>query len=263
MVEYTKVKRLEHEFERVRLSQDDLKRIGLFLKNREEDIQSQLEIEIVSLDGEETITCSDPEIFSSDSLPKEIKSINFSLRNYPDTDIEMDFPEPGDVYQKYARLRVQSNNEMQASGIFREVGRAVEAHEIWGKGFRIFADSIIGYALFSVLCTMSVYSVFDVPLDLIYLWRPDLKDVLLPVVLIGWICMGIAFFGGGFFVNYILGKIIPPIEYTGELAGASSKTAKRLKWWFFILFLPIILSVISAFIKDYIQEIMNLLGKLF
>ena len=106
MVEYIKVKRLERVFKRVHLSQDDLKRIGLFFKNREEDIQSQLKIEIVSLDGEETITCSDPEIFSSDSLPKEIKSINFSLRNYPDTVIELDFPEPNEEYSKYARLRV-------------------------------------------------------------------------------------------------------------------------------------------------------------
>ena len=79
MVEYTKVKRLEHEFKRVRLSQDDLKRIGSFFKDKEEDERFQLEIEIVSLDGEETITCSDPEIFSSNDLPKEIRSVNFSL----------------------------------------------------------------------------------------------------------------------------------------------------------------------------------------
>ena len=37
MLEYTKVKRLEHEFKRIRLSQDDLKRIGLFFKSKEED----------------------------------------------------------------------------------------------------------------------------------------------------------------------------------------------------------------------------------
>ena len=260
MVKYTKVKKLKHEFKRVRLTQDDLKRIGLYFKNREEDIQSQLKIEIVSLDGEETITCSDPEIFFSDSLPQEIKSIYFSLRNYPDTDIELDLREPS---EKYARLSVQSINEVQASGIFREFQREVEFREVRGKGFKVFAESFIGHSLFSILCAMSVYSAFDIPLDLIYSWRPDLKDVLLPVVFIGGICMVIAFFGGGFFVNSILTKIIPPIEFAGKLAGASSKTSKRLKWCFLILFLPIILSVISAFIKDYIQEIINLLGELF
>ena len=262
MVEYTKVKRLDHEFKRLRLSQIDLKRIGLFFKNREEDIQSQLEIEIVSLDGEETLTCNDPEIFTSDSIPKEIKSINFSLRNHTDTIIEVDFPEPNGIYQKYARLRVQSNNEMQASGIFRELAREVEAHEIWGKEFKNFADSFIGYVLFSILCTMSVFSVFDIPLDLIHLWRPDLKNVLMPIVYIGWICIFITAFAGGYFVNMLLSKLMLPIEYTGKLAGASAKAAKRLKWCFLILFLPIVLSVISAFIKDYIQEIINLSGNL-
>ena len=216
MVEYTKVKRLEREFKRVRLSQDDLKRIGSFFKDWEEDIQSQLKIGIVSLDGEETITCSDPEIFSDNSLPKEIRSINFSLRDYPDTNIELHLPEPS---EKYARLMVQSNNEVQASGIFRELGREMESREIWGKRLKIFADSFVGHALFTILCVLSVYSVFDIPLDLIYLWRPDLKDVLLPIVYFGWICISITFFWGGLFVNNILSKIMPPIEYTGELTG--------------------------------------------
>ena len=146
---------------------------------------------------------------------------------------------------------------------FENLEEKWSSHEVWGKGFKVFADSFMGYSLFSILCTMSVYSVFDIPLDIIYLWRPNLKDVLLPVVYFGSFCMLIAFFGGGFFVNSILSKIILPIEYTGELAGASTKAAKRLKWCFIILLLPIILGVISAFIKDYIQEIITLSGNLF
>lgn len=261
MVEYTKVKRLEHEFKRVRLSQDDLKRIGSFFKDKEEDERFQLEIEIVSLDGEETITCSDPEIFSSNDLPKEIRSVNFSLGRYSDTKIELDLPSHS---EKYAMLNVQSNNEVHASGIFRELVREMESHEVWGKGFKIFADSFIGYSLCSFVCAMSVFSVFDIPLNLIYLWRPDLKNMLMPVVFIGWICIFITAIMGGFFVNSILSKIIPPIEYTDELAGAYAKEAKRLKWCLMILFLPIILGVISAFFQDYIQMIIPALsGNLF
>ena len=262
MVEYIKEKKLENEFERLRLSQDDLKKVGLLFKRYVQDTQpKELNIDIVNLDGEEIITSHDPEIFSDDIPLKSIRSVKFSLR-FIDTKtrVELDLPAQD---KNYAKLYVRSNDDIQASGIFHEFVNELKSYEVWGRGFKNFAHGIIGRLLFSTICALSVFSVFDIPLDLISSWNPDLKKALLPIVFIGWVCVIVAFFEGGDFVNKILDKAIPAIEFTGKLGTASSKSMMLLMKWITYIFLPIILNVISAFIKDHIQYIINISDKLF
>ena len=50
---------------------EDLKTIGRYFKNQEEDAQYRLRIDVASADDEDTATFTDPELLSGSSLPEK------------------------------------------------------------------------------------------------------------------------------------------------------------------------------------------------
>ena len=263
MVEYKKVRRLEHEFERLRLSRDDLKKLCVLLKNCVSDAENhELDIDIVDIDGVDTTTTSDPEIFSGDINLKKIGSVKSSL-NVRDTNtrIELYISKHSG---KYAKFYVQSNDEILASGILQEFKQELKSYEVWGKSFKTWANSTIGSFIFSITCALSVFCVFDVLLKLLYLWNPELKGAPLSLTLIGigWICTFIVFFEGSSFVNNLIDRALPAVEFTGELGVEPSKSIMLLIRWFTYIFLPILLNIISDLIEDHFKDFINVLNRL-
>ena len=59
--------------------------------------------------------------------------------------------------------------------------------------------------------------------------------------------------GGAFLIQILTYKILPTVEYPSDLVGVSYKYIKRIKWFFYIVFLPIILNITASLIKDYID----------
>ena len=251
MVKNTETWTLEHEFKRLLLGLEELKTIGRFFKNKEEDAQARLRIDVASANEEDTATFTDPELLSGSSLPTKIKSIQFSLQVHPATYMELSLPESD---RQYAKATVQSNDELLASTLLDEVKAEVGGYEVWGKGLKDFAERSTGRVLFTVLCCLSILGVCIAIFLLISAISSFYSTQINPLIsymivggLISILVIVLYFFKSGNFVNCVLGRVMPPIEYMGGLAGGSSKFVKQLKYWIYIPLLAMILIVFLTY----------------
>ena len=251
MMNFKRTRYIEREFGRLCFSEVDLLRIGsIFNRWKKEHEQAKLTITIVSLDGEDTITSEDPNIFSSSEIPRGIRSLEFSLLDKKTgTTIILDLP--GSL-EKYANLCVTSDDELLASGIFRELEKELKSAVIWGKWLKDFTDNFSGYLLLSLLCLLSITALYSFSLNVISLQYPAFMQMMLPAVLPTFYLFIIVAFASGAIVKGTLIKALAPVEYTGNLVGISSKYIRRIKWHCQLVILPIILNLIANVIIDYL-----------
>ena len=235
----TAVKTQAHEFERLLLGLDDLKNIGRFFTTMEVETPSQLKLQISSTNEADTATFTDPELLSSHSLPKKIEQIKFSLQVNPDTYVELNLAEP---FKKYATVTVSSNDEALGSRLLREIQAEVGNYQVWGKGLKAFAESITGCILSSVLCALSMLGA-GVFVGYTFRLISNTYFVVDDIIVFAMFLAAMTLFGGGFIVNHALGRLIPPIEYTGELSEACSKTVTILEHFLLSQLLLVILIV--------------------
>ena len=232
----TENKILEHEFRRLLLGLEDLRTIGRYFKNQEEDAQSRLRIDVASADDEDTATFTDPELLSGSSLPEKIQSIHYSLQVHPAAYIELSLPEPG---RQYAKATVQSTDELLASTLLDEVMAEVGAHEVWGKGLKAFVERITGRVLVSILAPLFILGAFFIIFFvggriLFSLFPEDIAHAIFLIFMIISVLMVpalilVSLFDGPGFVKRVLDRVLPPIEYMDELTGGSSQIRQAVK----------------------------------
>ena len=228
----TKTRILKHEFGRMCLDHRSLERIGLKFQECKGEINSEFEMEVSSLDGEEIVTFNNPAIFSDNSsLPKQIGKISFSLKN-PANGILIEFkinrylPKEDPVpWRKYPRLEMTSNNGMHASGIFSEIVKKARNYEIKGKKVIEFTRSFVGLSLLSILSTVLVFLILQKIIPDDFLANSENADVWATVIIL---FLLVTLMTGGILINYVVKKVMPPVTFVGESSGTAPSTVGRL-----------------------------------
>ena len=227
----TKTRILKHEFGRMCLDHRNLERIGSKFQEYKDEINSEFEIEVSSLNGEEVVEFNDPAIFSDNSsLPKQIGKISFTLRNSTNG-IRIEFsinkylpkecPAP---WKKYPRLEMTSKNGMHASGIFAEIVKEAQNYESKGKIVAEFTESFVGHLLLSILSTVLVILALKKIMPDDFLTNSENADAW--GLAIGLFLL-VTLFTGGILINFIVKKVMPPVIFVGESSGTTPSTVGR------------------------------------
>lgn len=231
----TKTKKLKHEFERIRLNPKNLERIGLKFQEYGSRINSEIEIKVSSLDGEDIVAFSEPTTFSDNrSLPRQIRTINFSLGSYvSNTQIELDIDQSS---KKFVTLKMTSSDEMHATGIFMDLVKEIQNYEISGKGVVTFAGSRVGHILLAILFTVLMFLALDEMIKLSGLpANPEIDDPLKAGVglLLLFLLLG-TLVTSSTFANYLIKKLMPSVVFEGDLVDKPPYKMRNLLGYVFM-----------------------------
>lgn len=135
---YSKIKQLEHGFERIMMDKEQLKDTGVVIENLYAKIKDQkmmerpeYEIEITSKTGEDVFKGNDAGIFNEPEMPARIQEIRYSIRDrYGDFSLLLQISARNN---KYASLEIISPDGVIGTGLFQEIKGHVENYEISGK----------------------------------------------------------------------------------------------------------------------------------
>ena len=139
--------------------------------------------------------------------------------------------------------------------LFRDLESDLAARQVFGQWLLLAKDNNWAWLLVSMFSAAAMYSVFDIALDLWMLLQPEKRMSLLYLVMFG---IGIAMssfslFGGPVWFYNAIEKHLPPVEFTGRLAGRN-KLGQRTFYWVAILFLaPIFVNILSELLFDIVR----------
>lgn len=255
MTEVIRHKTLSSEFSRLQMNENDLFRVATIVENLALSYGGQPNIEVVSGDGEETLRTKSSEFFLNDQLPQNIRSImiGFSKYNAPiSCMINLTA-----MQNRSAYIKVDGTDTSAVAAVFHELKRELTARETGGPKFIILSEKHLVSTLFldiiySILAAASIYSLFDIPLNIIYKYDPDFKNSMLcrSIIYIGWLCVVMGFFGGGLTLSSYIKKSFPPVEFAGRISDPSKHQRKYLLLFISFILIPIVVNVVSALIMN-------------
>jgi len=245
MAEYSRHKSLSRDFDRVRIDENDLARLGAIVSGLAERFGGSPEFRIVSGDGEETIRTGDPDFFVGQHMLPQIRSVSISYHNYQapvSCCVEL-----GAFPHNRASLSADGSDRDIVSGVYHELERELEGRQVLGVKCAKHLDGFFVHFLVSLMVASAIFSVFDFVLDLasatiVSFKGSDLHEVL---VGIGTACVFIGLFIGGFQVIELLQRVFPALEFAGRLSDPNTVSRKRLIWVITVILLPIAVNVVS------------------
>lgn len=122
-VAFSRRKTVRREFWQVRLSEHDLYQLATEVQKLAGRFGGEIDIEVVSADGEDTIRTSSPAFMRGPDLPRAVRSVAISYRQYPaPLSCRLELP-------RYtggpAMLEIEGNDPTAISGMFREFERTL------------------------------------------------------------------------------------------------------------------------------------------
>ena len=205
--------------------------------------------------GSTAYRANSADFFISDQLPQSIKSvvISFSKYNSPISCRVTLWAIP----VRAAQIDVDGTDTNTVAAIFHELQRELRARETGMSKIVLLSQkktfsSLVFHFIYSIIAAASIYSVFDVSLTLFQKLNPGFNQTLAykTVANIGWLCVMIGFFAGGYVLNGYLAKCFPSVEFAGRLSDPSRRSRGLFLFIVFVILLPIVLNVISALIIE-------------
>ena len=259
MTEVIRHKALNSEFGRLQINENDLFRVAKIVENLAIKYGGQPEIVIVSGDGEETLRTKSSEFFLSNQLPQDIRSILIGFSKY-DAPISCKINLSA-IPKRSASIDVDGTDTATVAAIFHELKRELKARETGMSKFtflseKYFVADLLLHIFYSILVAASIYSLFDVTLNIIYKYNSNFKNSTLckSIIFIGWLCVVIGFFGGGLTLSNYLKKCFPPVEFAGRISDPSKYHRKYLLIFVSFILVPIVVNVVSALIMNAMKR---------
>lgn len=242
-------KSLRHKFWCLNLSEEDLHRIAVSM--RDKCTNGSFSVEVRSADGEDLFRSDDPAFFISSSMPKTVARVQMLVRSDPVT-CDLDLRAGSD---HVAELTTSGSDVTTVSGLFRELVRELEGKQAPGSWVARHIDSFFVYLALSLLASLAVYSLFDLPLTLANQYVPGFIDSTVYTVIgwVGWSCVLLTTMGGGFVVQDRLKTLYPAVQFCGRLSDPYSEKRRSMSVLFVVILLPIILNVFASFLTDLLK----------
>ncbi len=138
--------------------------------------------------------------------------------------------------------------------LFRDLERDLAARQVFGQWLLLAKDKFWAFFLVGMFSAAAVYSVFDIALDLWALLHPEFRMSTGHLVMtgIGFAVVFFSLFGGPVWFKDAIEKHLPPVEFTGRLAGRKT-LGQRTFYWVAIFFLvPIFVNIFSKLLLDIV-----------
>jgi hypothetical protein len=256
MVEFTRQKSLNQTYKRLVLNENDLVRIATIVHTLVEKYEYEMEIKIISGDGQETIRTSDPNFFTSSHMFPQIRSVSIVYHHY-DAPVSCRVDISSNVDGK-ASVSVDGIDRETVSGIFHELEREFKLRQSLGAKFYEHLNSGFTSLLISVvasaLTAVAIYSVFDLLINFITSRSIDFNGSQLKEILqtVGWISVFGGAVAGGIYIIDLLKQALPGVEFSGRLSDTNAVNKSKIIWVFSIILLPIVINVLSNLITSAI-----------
>jgi hypothetical protein len=260
MIEFKRQKTLSKEFGRIVVNENDIFRIARIMQKLPERFGGELKIAMITGDEEETLRTSNIEIFNSDDLPTCLSTVSINYLNY-EAPVSCSVTLSSKI-NKSAKIEVDGTDTDTVTALFHELEREIKTKISALSKLYLFSEK--GFLPFfaihfftGIACAAAIYSIFDIPLDLINQSNAQFKDTFNYKLIAGFggICIGFAFFGGIFIFEAVVKKSFPPVEFSGRLADPSKPSRKRLVFIMLFIIIPILVNVSSGLITDILQKI--------
>ena len=216
----------------------------------------EITIVVETADGQDSFESNDPAFFTSDDMPSNIKNVAISYNDYS-APITCKLTHHWQLSQKVYgsfMLSVEGTGH-GVEQLFRDLGKDLAARQVSGQWLLLAKDKIWAWLLVSMFSAAAVYSVFDIALDWWALLHPEFRmsTVYLVMNRMGIAMVILSFFGGPVWFYKAIEKHLPPVEFTGRLAGRNT-LGQRTFYWVAILFLvPIIVNIFSVLLLDIVR----------
>ncbi len=249
MIDFTRNRSLREDFERLVVEKDSIYRLARLVGRLSAQFNSSNAFEITARDGEDTISTTNPEFFNSEFMPISPKTIRMSIGNHNSPiSVQIDFG-------THNTLRVNGDDPERVLGIFEELKREMRLLRPRGELITYLGGTFFGQFLLAILCAAFVFSIFDIGLSLSFEVFPDFKGskAASTIALLGGALMLMSFAAGPMVIPGVIRKYYPPFEFTVTYGNPKFTQRIGLKTVAGLIVLPILINLVSAFIKDGIH----------
>jgi hypothetical protein len=250
MTEVIKHKTLHCEFGRLELNENDLYRLAKIVENIASTYDGKPDIVVTSSDEEETYRATSSDFILSEQFPPCIASVTISFSRYGmpvSCKVSLSARPRG-----ISRIEVDGTNTNAVAAAYHELARELKTREKAFSNLVLASEKntlskLITWAIYSSFVAASIYSIFDIPLNIALQVNPSFIHTKLYTAIgnIGWVCVAIGFMVGNFVLDNYLKKWFPPVEFSGRLSDQSSKSRRYLLILASFIVAPIIVNVIS------------------
>lgn len=247
MIEHQSRKRLSHTFNRLRVDEKSLRKIGQYFESTGERHDVKPTFEVHASGGADAAETHESEFFASESMPVAPDHVHMSIKKYGDNLSFTVFMSLRLDKQDGATLSAEGVDAEMVVGIFHEMRKIVERYETCIKDGVFDRALAFSYCAIFALCLWASYSVIALLhvywLDNAHSTADSIADVVTIVL------------GAILIASYIppITKLFPRVRFTGELADGNSKHGRWIKWAFIGIVVPIMLNVFSGYIKEVID----------
>ena len=256
MTEFVRKKKFQREFIRVCLSEQDLASLARRISKTMETEPGEITIEVETADGQDSFESNDPAFFTSDDMPKNIENVAISYSDYS-APIKCELT---NHYQRSQKVHGSFMLTVEGTGqgveqLFRDLESDLAARQVIGQWLLLVKDKFWADFLVSMFSAAAMYSVFDIVLDLWALLQPEFRMSTLHQVLtgIGFVMIFVSLFGGPVWLYKTIEKHLPPVEFTGRLAGRNTLGQKPFYWVAILILVPIFVNIFSELLLDIIR----------
>ena len=257
MTEFVRRKNFRREFIRVCLNERDLESLARRMSNTIDDDNGETKIVVETADGHDSFESKDPDFFTSDDMPTEIKTVTISYR-HNEASIRCKLSNDVEMFSQKVSgsLRLSVSGEGQGvEQLFRDLERDLAARQIFGQWLLLAREYFWSMALIGVFSAATVFSAFDVALNSWAQFHPEFwgssgHQVL---VSIGGMVMLFSLIAGPILYSRTVHKYLPPIEFSGRLVGRKTMARKTLLWIAVLGVLPIFINIFSGLLLDIVR----------
>ena len=258
MTEFVRKKKFQREFIRVCLGEQDLASLARRISKTMETEPGEITIEVETADGQDSFESNDPAFFTSDDMPTNIKNVSISYNDYS-APITCTLTnrwrwQSSQMVHGSFMLSVEGTGH-EVEQLFRDLERDLAARQVFGQWLLLARYKTWAWFLVSMISAAAMYSVFDIVLDLWALLQPEFRKSTLNQVMtvIGFVMTSVSLFGGPVWFYKTIGKYLPPVEFTGRLAGRNTLGQKTFYWVAILFLAPIFVNIFSKLLLDIIR----------
>jgi hypothetical protein len=252
MEEITRNKSLGQDVVGVSVDERDLFDIASMLNDVAKRNGGTVTIKVVSVDGEDTHSWSDPNVFLRPEMPREIRSVSIffeKFRGPVSCRVELTaFPSAN----ARARISVDGFDVETVSGTYREMKKKLENKQCFFSKWLNRLDVMFFLILF-FLTGAAISSLLSLVLNLLGWISHSIADSQLSVELIKasppYVLVGAVI--GGFWEVWQLKKAFPIVQFSGSLSDPSSMIRGRICTIFSLILLPLAVNIIASLLEHF------------
>lgn len=248
MPEFKRSKSLKIELYRTRWSEEDVARLGRLIRQH----TGNVEIKIVTGDGEDRITTAEPEFVRSPDMPTAIRSVEMEA---PGCEVKIQLPETDDAWgtTEGATASVRGSDDRVVASLFRDIEKEFKARTIPGGRAVRFLHGFGGLMVTMIFTSTVLISIYYICIrfaaDRVLWLQRSPSGTMLLIVGLGLI-LALAVIQTGRLIKLLV-RAFPMVEFDGRLEPSNRFQRKGLWWLLAFILLPFIINVLSGVLLKY------------